>query len=348
MWAGEGSTAYARQIIQPALYDLKIQNPIYGYGGILSSNAEESRNGATQSATLSGIVTNNSNQLSLAPYLNYPSSTGSAEVIIASASADLGAIPGTGAHTLQLPNGNFLVITASANVTRMYNPNTGLFSAGPTLCGSPGAGSFSLQLPDGRFLTLLGGTINTCIYDPISNTFTSGPSLSSAGNIGAGAQAIQRPDGKYLVFRGGNTTITDIFDPWSMSFTPGPYTPAASIVGAGAVSMRRPDGRYVTLVGGAVAVASQAIIYDPTTNQFQANTGNASVTTSTGSTAVQLSSGKFFIPRSSGATSQIYDPALMSLAPDRPTSGSDRFSDNSFTRRQGFDIGNRRLHFANL
>jgi hypothetical protein len=91
MWAAEGGTEYTRQVIQPALYDFKIQNPIYGYGGILSSDASESRSGATQSASLNGIVTTDNNSLTLAPYsLNNNDATASAGIVIASASADLG------------------------------------------------------------------------------------------------------------------------------------------------------------------------------------------------------------------------------------------------------------------
>jgi len=87
MWSSDGSTSYMRYITQPTLFDLKVQNPIAGFGGVIASDSTESRNAATQSATFDGTVTGDSDSVTLASFKL--SSSANYGIQIASAAANL-------------------------------------------------------------------------------------------------------------------------------------------------------------------------------------------------------------------------------------------------------------------
>jgi len=295
MWASEGSTEYMRQITTPSLYDLKIQNPLAGYGGVLASDSTEDRNAATQSAIFDGTVTSDADSVTLA---TSRISGDASSVVIASASANLGIAPGAGANVLQLPNGKFLIVAGGGLTTKIYDSTTGLFSVGPNLISAAGAGTFSIPLPDGRFLITQGGGTGTNIYDPVKNIVYAGPTLTIA--TGAGAHAIQRSDGRF-VFLMGSTTVTNIYDPFLNSIVLGPVTPANIV--AGSLSVKRPDGRYVTFIGASLNTA----IYEETSNTFIAGSA-MTVANNAGAQAVQMSNGNWFIFNGGGVnTTKIYD-----------------------------------------
>ncbi len=305
MWASEGSTEYVRQITQPTLYDFKIQNPIAGYGGVLASDSTEDRNAATQSAVFNGTVTGDSDSVTLATFENGSVPSSNADIIVASASADLGGTAGTGSHTLQLPNGKFLIILAgNSNATRMYDSTTGLFTVGPTTVGAsnPNTGSFSIPLPNGQFMLFIGASQLTDIYDPVRNIFFAGPSVTAA--IGAGAHAILRSDGRFLIILGGATANTNIYDPFLNSFTAGPAT--TSTVTAGAYSIKRPDGKYLVFLG----TSAVTDIYEESSNSFVVGPATTAAY-GANATTVQISNGNWLQTRGTAATTiYLYDARL--------------------------------------
>ena len=315
IYQAEGGTFLRRSLIQPAVFSMRIQNPIVSYGDPTGAGDPAfGRNFATGSATLEGVVTDNSNRLSLATLRNFPTATASAGFIIASASANLGATVGAGAHTIERNNGQFLTITGNGSTTtRFYDVDTNTWSTGPTLPAAAGAGAHSFLLPDGRFFTVLGGTTNsTAIFDPQANTFIAGPNL--IGNVGAGSNSFVRSDGFIVIMNGGNTTDTNILDPFTMSVTKGPYS--AIPINSGSLNIKRSDGRTVVF-GGAVA-AQSATVYDPATNAFVMGPA-MTTTTGAGDSAVQLSTGRWLITRTTTATN-FYDPITNSSSAG-PTNG---------------------------
>ena len=304
MWASEGSTEYMRQITQPTLYDFKIQNPIAGYGGILASDSTEARNAATQSATFDGVVTGDSDTVTLATFKNGDTPSSNADVVVASAAADLTAAAGAGANTLQLPNGKFLVILGNGSATtNIYDSTTGLFTAGPSLSGiNATAGTFSIPLPNGNFLVTAGGGSGTNIYDPVRNLFYAGPSLTA--NTGAGAHAIQRSDGRFVIILGGATATTNIYDPFLSSMTVGPVT--TSTVTGGAYSIKRPDGKYLVFLG----TSAVTDIYEESNNTFVVGPATTAAY-GANATTVQISNGNWLQTRGTGVTTiYLYDARL--------------------------------------
>src|SRR5258708_11660985 len=109
VWNGEASTALQRRLLEPSLYDLRIQNPMIAYGGVTGQDPNFGRNFATSGALLEGVVTDTSNRLTLALEKDTPSATASAGIIIASASANLGGNAAAGAHAFEDPNGTIVI-----------------------------------------------------------------------------------------------------------------------------------------------------------------------------------------------------------------------------------------------
>lgn len=311
IWAGEGEVYYRRSLIQPAVFSIKVQNPLVSYGDLTGGGDPAfGRNFATDSAQFEGVVTDNSNRLLLATNRNLPTATRSAGLIIASASANLGATAGAGTHTIERSNGQFLVIIGGTSTTRIYDSATGVFSNGPALPSPAGAGGHSFLLPDGRFFTVLGGTTNkTAIFDTQSNVFIAGPDLY--GNVGLGANTFIRPDGFYVIVNGGVTTNTNILDPYSMAITQGPFT--LSPIGAGALNIRRPDGRVFVMHGNGVTTTPWSSMYDAALNTFTAGPVLTTGGLNNGSTAVQLASGRIWI-KTLTTLSQVYDPVYGTFA----------------------------------
>jgi hypothetical protein len=314
IWEGEGGAFYRRSFIIPSVFSLKIQNPLVSYGDLTGQGDPVfGRNFATAGATLEGVGTDNSNRLSLLVNRNLPTSTASAGIIIASASANLGANAQAGTHTIERSNGQFLIIIGGSTSTRIYDPLTNTFSAGPNLPYTAGPGAHSFLMPNGKFFTVLGNTTNyTAIFDPQTNSFSAGPSLF--GNVGTGANTAQLPSGMFLIINGGITAATNILDPITMAVTVGPATTV--VVAGGGFNIKRPDGRILVLHGNGVATTS---IYDPILNAFAIGPALLTNTLNTGSTAIQMSNGKFLIKASTLLTTAVYDPnASINTSPGSP------------------------------
>ena len=286
IWPGEGSTFNRRSFLQPSIYSLRISDPMVQYGGGVLGGEQYGRNFATAGAVLEGVVTTNTNQLTLNVNRNLPTASPAAGVIIASASANLGASAAAGSFTLQLPTGKFLVIIGGSTTTRLYDPDSNTFSTGPTLpTGNAAIGAHGFQLPDGRFFVVQGGN-NTSIYDPVANVFSKGPNIMTGAGTGAlsGANSMQLPDGRYLIIL-ANQKDTNIYDPFLNQMTQGPYLTAAAT--AGGMHVIRPDGRVLIFLGGSV----NTNIYDAATNAFLAGP-SAVGTVALGSTVAQLANGR--------------------------------------------------------
>ena len=299
IWGGEGFTFNRRTFLQPSIYTIRISDPLVQYGG-LASDPSYGRNFATAGALLEGVVTDNNNQLTLATNRNLPTATNSAGFMIASSSGALGGTAGAGSNTIQLPNGQFLVLLGGSTNSRIYDPDSNTFSAGPSLgstnCGS---GCHSVQLPSGQFFVILaGGSTNTRIYDPVSNTFVAGPQLANAANTGS--ITFQRPDGLFVNVAGSGM-YTNIYDPFLNQFTAGPSLTCSA--GAGTIAMIRPDGRVSVVCGGTVTGNT----YDAALNAFNAGPNMSAGTLVAGSLAIQLSTGRYLI-KTSALLTQTLDP----------------------------------------
>jgi hypothetical protein len=302
VWGGESFTFNRRTPLQPAIYTLRVSDPLVQYGG-LTSDPAYGRNFATAGATLEGVVTSTSNQLTLAPNRDLPTATTEAGFFLASASADLpfSTSLGAGAFTIQLPNGNFLIVPGhSLTTTAIYNSNNGTYSAGPPTPSAAAAGAHAFELPNGQFFVVLGGnTKNTAIYDPVSNTFYSGPLLANAANTGA--TTFQRPDGLFVIIS-GTTITTNLYDPFLNQVTAGPAL-TGGVAGAGTITIKRPDGRVTVMLGGTLVGNT----YDADTNTFAAGPNMTAGTLVAGSTAVQLATGRWLVIAST-TTNQTLDP----------------------------------------
>jgi hypothetical protein len=324
IWSGEGGTFNRRSFLQPTIYSLRVSNPMIQYGG-LASDPMYGRNFATSGAVLEGVVTDNNNQLSLMTIRNTPTATFSAGAgfIMASVSANFGPTnPGAGANAIGLANGKFIVlIGGNSTATRVYDPDTNIFSTGPTLPNGCSNGCHSFQLPNGQFFTVLGGaTKNTSIYDPPSNTFYAGPNLTNTATTGS--TSFQRSDGLFIILIGGSVQ-TNIYDPFLNTITQGPYSASYTAFGAGTSFIKRPDGRILVNNGGS-ATALSAMMYDQATNAFTLNGTGAiyAAALAAGAVPLQTPSGRWLVPRGGGNnTTTSIDPVtnIMAAGPTMST-----------------------------
>ncbi|MCK4891470.1 MAG: DUF2341 domain-containing protein, partial [Candidatus Pacebacteria bacterium] len=210
---------------------------------------------------------------------------------------------GSGSHSIQRPDGKFLVMHGSI-ATSIYDPVENSFASGPSI-GDIGFGSHSIQRPDGKFLVIHGETsTSTYIYDPVENSFASGPTLTADARWGS--HSLQRPDGKFLIVHGFGTTSTSIYDPMANSFASGPTLTANANYGSH--SIQRPDGKFLIIHGGG---ADSTSIYDPVANSFASGPTLTAITTQ-GSHSIQRPDGKFLVIHSGATSTSIYDAGWLS------------------------------------
>ena len=185
-------------------------------------------------------------------------------------------------HTATLlPNGKVLIAGGLAGrafeggpgivaSTEIYDPQSGRFTAGPTMT-SPRTGHAAVLLADGKVL-IAGGAdrddheISTAeIYDPASNRFTATASMQTPRIAKA---AVRLKDGRVLVTGGGNGRQAEIFDPGKGTWQ---RTGETNVVRVKHAATLLPDGR-VLIVGGAPDSGwhplRSAEIFDPQTNRF--------------------------------------------------------------------------------
>jgi hypothetical protein len=245
---------------------------------------------------------------------------------VSAAGPSLMSSPSNGSHSIQRPDGKFLIILGGiSTITNIYDPVANTIAAGPALPATAGAGSHSIQRPDGKFLIILGnGTTATTIYDPLASTFATGPSLFSTASYGS--NTLQRPDGKFLIILQNNQT--NIYDPLINTMTLGPDTTIAG----GSHSIRRPDGTFLIIMGNASSVTN---IYDPVANTMVAGPALSAVA-GAGSHSIQRQDNKFLIilGENSAATS-IYDPVNNSTAAGPNLLGIAHSGANSLQRSDG-------------
>jgi len=140
-----------------------------------------------------------------------------------------------GSHSFLIPSGpqagKVLTVTSGGSTSRIYDPTTDTFGAGPTLSGSSSSGgghSFPiLSGPNaGKVLTVAGGGSSlTNIYDPATNTYSAGPNLGAAALYGSHSFLIPSGphSGKYLTVIGNwQINKTRLYDPATNSYSAGP------------------------------------------------------------------------------------------------------------------------------
>lgn len=185
-----------------------------------------------------------------------------------------------------LAKGKILVVIGNATLTtNVYNPDTGIFSAGPNLTGNHGPSSgesvgtaFTITSGSnsGKVLIVHGNLTNTTsIYDPILNTMQVGPLLTDNSvnwiqcyPIVNGSNA-----GKTLIVSSATST-TNIYDPATNTFSVGPaMLPATPAPGSSShnvtISSGSNSGKTLVVYSGGSGNTS---IYDPTANSFSSGT----------------------------------------------------------------------------
>jgi hypothetical protein len=121
--------------------------------------------------------------------------------------------------------------------TEIYDPETGKFSAGPSM-SVPRAAAGAAVLPDGRILVAggyNGAAGSSELFDPVTETFSSGPALATP----AAGTATPLADGRVLFV--GQESI-QVYDPASEAFTDTGLTGLA-LRGASAATL--PGGRVL-------------------------------------------------------------------------------------------------------
>lgn len=218
------------------------------------------------------------------------------------------AVGRTALTSAPLPDGRVMVlggtglvggVNASLASTEIFDPATGLWSAGASMSVAR-SGAKAVTLSDGKIVVVGGvGTAATEIYDPVTQTFTPGAPLSAARG---GFAMVALPDdrvlvvgGYYLLGNGGNALPGEVRDPrtgaWSAT---GPLAFGRSSHTATLLS----DGRVLVAGGSGVLVAE---LFDPTNLTFTAtgslNTGHYM------HTATRLSSGNVLLAGGNSSTS---------------------------------------------
>ncbi len=137
---------------------------------------------------------------------------------------DLGINADYYSHNFLIPSGpqagKTMIIPGLVTSTRVYDPETNTFAAGPVLNN---AGRITLAIPSGmhpgKFLII--GAMASDLYDPATHTIVAGPTpgspIASNGTnlfpVRSGPHA-----GRFAFVRGGGQTLVTIYDPVSHSF----------------------------------------------------------------------------------------------------------------------------------
>lgn len=206
-----------------------------------------------------------------------------------------------GSHTV---NGAINVLTS----TELYDPSTGLFSAGPAMASPHGAGAIS-SLANGRWLVAgglngaaIGATAET--YDAASNAWSWAGAMTNERYIFAMSRL---PDGRLLAAGGqSNSTpflnTSDIYDPATNSWSAGPNLATG----------RQVENSFA--VGGRVAVVGGILngnplasveVYDPAANAWL--TGPVLATGAWNEAAADLADGGLLL--AGGMTSAVVEVA---------------------------------------
>ena len=260
--------------------------------------------------------------------------------------------PRTGHVALTLAGGRVLVlggrgatednrtVLASAEI---YDPVTGRFTATGSMT-EPREQPLVTRLQDGRVLVVGGRIDNTIlasaeVYDPATGTFSAVGSMASARSdchCGVGFLSMIRPtmtvlaDGRVMIVGGRDAQLetagrADIFDPETDRFTTSATIPCD--VSRGTVTGLLDGTALVTCRAGDGAATpaewqGRAFIYDAASDAF-APTGSPT-TDDTGTTTL-LPDGRVLLTgrglRTSGAPSEIYDPATGAFTPVRDEPG---------------------------
>ena len=219
---------------------------------------------------------------------------------------------GAGGFAWRRPDGKFLVILGnSTTTTNIYDPDTNVFSLGPTLSGAAAIGASAIQNSDGTVTIVHGGGLTTStIYDPVRNTMITGPTLTTAANCGFWAVPLQ--NGMVKTFVGiasgvASATTSMNYDPRSKTFTAG--TALSSAHGCGSAVFQRQDGWWISVTGGnAGAAQTTSNIINPIDGTTLAG---PTITngTNAGASVIPRADGTFLILTGNGTTtSTVYIP----------------------------------------
>ena len=178
--------------------------------------------------------------------------------------------------------GKILIVMGANAPTSMniFNPDTGVITAGPTLTGSVNITESSAYffinsgIHSGKVLIIHGNGTTSSIYDPTANSMISGPNLTAAPAQTVNTFPITSGVhfGKVMVILAGSTALTNLYDPNSNTFSAGPNViPATPNPGQGShnmtISSGTNTGKTIVFYGGTNTNTS---IYDPSSNTFSA------------------------------------------------------------------------------
>lgn len=207
-----------------------------------------------------------------------------------------------------------------ATTTSRFDPDGGVFKAGPSTHGAIGNGSSALYIPSstsqGFFFIVNGlGLANTQIYGISQNSFLGNTLPGSVPN--AGAQAVYITSGMHsgrtLVIGAGSTRHTAFYDPTSHGFFAGPETfdPISNSGFSVPITRGAYAGRVVVFAAGGTNTYN---VYNPTDGTFKSMVdlshaiSGTPLMTSTGANAFEIEGdGRILIVNGSGSTTQILD-----------------------------------------
>lgn len=215
--------------------------------------------------------------------------------------------------------------TGVIGTTELYNPATGVWTAGANLV-NPRYGHTATLLPDGKVLVAGGASQSNTrltsaeLFDPATNLWTATGSMLSGHNRHT---ATLLPNGKVLLVGAGTLGSNNLFNNAEL------YDPATGAWAMTGSTVQTRDFHTAVLLGnGRVLVmgnigsssGASAEIYDPTTNTW---TATAPLTTARNyAAAVLLPNGKVLVTGASlsftQATAELFDPATNTFAATSP------------------------------
>ncbi|HXK38033.1 MAG TPA: type II secretion system protein [Candidatus Paceibacterota bacterium] len=238
-------------------------------------------------------------------------------------------VANAGAHTLQRPDGKYLIVSGNGTGSNIYDPVADTFTAGPSTLYAVTHGAFSLRRADGKFAVFPLATAGTAIYDPANNTFAVG-GTGPGDPIRVGASANALANGNAFIPAGNTSYSTYLYNLTTGAVTSGPGLGGNSI-GVGGLALTRADG-VVVVVGGGNGQSSY--LYYPGSNTTGAGPG-VGIGVSWGGHAMQKPDGKFLIVGGNSNSTVIYNPSNNTFAAGPGLTCSAREGGHSLQRADG-------------
>lgn len=207
--------------------------------------------------------------------------------------------------------------------TEIFDPATGVFTAGPTLA-TPRAYAVSVLLHNGKVL-IIGGSaasiLSSCeIYDPAANTITATGSLSQARFF---HQAVTLLDGRVLVTGGGAPTAvatTEVYDAAAGTWSAGPSmlqkrtNHGMTLLNDGSVLVSGGAGQTLSADGNTAETIDASLAQFTATGGTMTRKREQHSSTLLTNGAVLIAGGSDNLGSSATNTAEVYDPVLRTFS----------------------------------